>query len=156
MNEFTLREALELLLRRTAEFDPDLGASIRAAIDAGRETHKSVPRRKGAKSKTYRQVERLTDAQALEVALNVINSYTVELPSIANAALEDLEATRREQRGQNGPGVPDQHAQVQLEMRTETQISDVEQETVILNRTTHQMLSIRKRQIERIRTIIQE
>jgi hypothetical protein len=94
-NDYTAKDALHLLITKIEAPSPGLGKQIRAAIDAGKdiqaeETIQPSIGRKPAKKRYYRKHIPYTDAEALHVAMTVLESHLVESRMLINAALEQF------------------------------------------------------------------
>lgn len=87
---YTAAQALEVLLRKLSERDPDLAQHVRYAIDAGKDVEERERFPGHKKLRVYRKVVRLTDEEALQVALNALQAYFVEQPLFVNSAAENF------------------------------------------------------------------
>ncbi|HEX8174052.1 MAG TPA: hypothetical protein VF543_02915 [Pyrinomonadaceae bacterium] len=144
-HDYTPEQALETLLRKVGERDPILAERIRIAIDAGKDISETeVPRTRKQKPRTYRRKVAYSHKEALAVALGVLRSHFIELPLFINSAAANFaeaaigipEPTRRQQaimsHGSDalilkGAGEP---KQLQIELQTETQLSNVNEDTL--------------------------
>lgn len=146
-HEYTPEQALEVLLRKLRERDATLEGIVRAPIDAGQDIIVTEPRRNGrGKPRIYRQTVPFTHEEALQVALDVLRAYFVELPLFINSTTENFKTAAvgipRHQatpsrRAENEPERVEKEAQgiakdVEIELETATQISRTPRETMPL------------------------
>lgn len=125
-HDYSARDALELILRKIAERDKDLGAEVRRAIDEGKVVElqqESTDRRR--RPHRYRKTVPYTPEEALRVTLNVLNAYFVEQPLLANSALANFfPPTSAEDTS------PRSNDRLEIEAQTETKVLPEGQETV--------------------------
>jgi hypothetical protein len=146
-HDYTPERALEVLLRKLGERDARLEGVVRAAIDAGQDIVVTEPRRNGrGKPRIYRQTVPFTHEEALQVALDVLRAYFIELPLFINSTTENFRTAAvgipRHQatswrRDENEPEPVAMEAQgipkdVEIELETATQISRTPRETMPL------------------------
>jgi len=94
MNEkhYSLTEALELLIKKVTDFDQDLGKTLEVAITGGKDVLESEPPQdRRRKSQKYRKATPYSEEEAIGVALNVLKSAFIELPTIINETLKSFE-----------------------------------------------------------------
>lgn len=91
--EYGYEEAIKVILDRLRERDPDLATLVQSAVDEGKfvDVSGDFKGKKGQPTHAYRKLTKLTDREALEKVLSVMESYFVELPMCVNAAADDLE-----------------------------------------------------------------
>jgi len=94
-HDYTAKDALDLLIAKIESASPALATQIRAAIDAGKDIQAEetiIPGigRKPAKKRYYRKHIPYTDAEALHVAISVLESHLVESRMMVNAAQEQF------------------------------------------------------------------
>ena len=90
-NDYTAKEALDLLIQKIESVSADLAKRIQLAIDAGKDVQAEetiIPGgvRRKAKIRYYRKRVAYTDGEALAVALAVLESHLVESRMLVNAA----------------------------------------------------------------------
>ena len=156
-NDYTAEEALSLIISRIAEFQTNLSQHIQAVINAGHDVVELEPRpRRGrGRPRTYRRTVPFSFDEALEVVVEALSAYFVELPLMIDSALDDLRDSatlevgadstdNREvgQRSQDLAPVPDDFAGfsvelaqiptgvgtekvLEIELQTETQITSL-------------------------------
>lgn len=147
-HDYTPEQALPVLLRKVGERDETLAERIRTAIDAGKDINETeVPRTRRQRPRTYRRKVPYSHEEALTVALDVLRSHFIELPLFINSATLNFEkaavgiptAPRRplsntrydvESLILQGAGEP---KQIQIELQTETQLSNTNEETLNLD-----------------------
>jgi hypothetical protein len=148
-HDYTAQQALGLLMKLIAERNRDLATQIQTVVDTGRdveETEPSMGRRK--RSRSYRKTVPYTFEEALQVALSALRAYFIEQPLLLNSCLQNFDGTLIEARGQRPPhsrqwdATKDinvaqnslgQSKEVEIELRTETQLSKLERETFPLH-----------------------
>ncbi|HKH46317.1 MAG TPA: hypothetical protein VKM72_16775 [Thermoanaerobaculia bacterium] len=90
-HDYTAAQALELLLGKLKERDADLALHVQSAIDAGKDVEEREPSRRSRKRpRVYRKVVRLSDEEALQVALDVLQAYFVEQPLFVDSAAKNF------------------------------------------------------------------
>lgn len=146
-HDYTPEEALETLLSKLHQGSPALEASVRGAIDAGKDMSETVRGQgRGRRSRTYRKIVPFSHEEALQVGLNVLRAYFIEIPQCINSAIDNFRGTAL--------GVPEHSSRpfhfdepwaepvikelegeekaVEIELQTITQISKSFQETLPL------------------------
>ncbi len=90
--ECTHMEAIRIILDRLQEKSPELATLVQSAVDEGEfiEVSGAFKGKKGQPTHAYRKRTKLTDREALEKVLSVLQSYFVELPMCVNAMAGDL------------------------------------------------------------------
>ena len=138
-HEYSPRHALELLLRKVRERDPDLAIGLEAVIDAGTDVVEREPLRTPERPREYRKTVRFSDEEALNIALLALRAHFVEQPLLATsamsefgkAALEPEGNQRDEQSFSQSPSEYEPRAiRVEFELQTETQVAPKGDETV--------------------------
>lgn len=94
-HDYTAKDALALLLRKIEGASLVLAKQIQSAIDAGKdvqaeETIMPAAGKRTAKKRYYRKHIAYTDAEALEVAMTVLESHLVESRMLVNAAQDEF------------------------------------------------------------------
>ena len=133
-NDFTDRDALEVLVRRLRERSTELALSVQSAIDEGKdEVEEPVGwRREG---RPYRRTVRLSEREALLVAIRVLRAHLIEQPMLAAAANADFTSAavgageRKEITPTGSTEGIGALKKIEIEVRTETQISESRDET---------------------------
>src|SRR6266571_6643392 len=90
-HDYTAKEALDLLIRKIETVSPDLAKRIQLAIDSGGDVQAEETMIPGVggrrpKKRYYRKHVAYSDAEALEVAIAVLESHLVESRMLINAA----------------------------------------------------------------------
>jgi len=91
--EYThMEEAIRIVLDRLQEKSPELATLVQNAVDEGEfiEVKGAFKGKNGQPTHAYRKRTKLTDLEALEKVLSVLQSYFVELPMCVNAMAGDL------------------------------------------------------------------
>lgn len=138
-HDYTPEQALKTLLGKVKERDEILAERIRIAIDAGkdiRETERPTDRRK-KNVRTYRRKVPYTHEEALAVALDVLQAHFIELPMFVKSAAADFEEAAVDVPADARRQPPNRYdieavtlkdkgeiKQLQIEIQTETQLSD--------------------------------
>lgn len=138
-HDYSAQVALELLMRKLAERDPDLAAHVRAVVDQGKDVQETEAPTRGrtTKSRVYRKTVPYPYDEALSVALNALAAYFIEQPLIVDSCLDNMRKTAvGSPRGFRYAGSPEKSTlvgvipgtemrdkDVQIELRTETQLS---------------------------------
>lgn len=90
-NEYTPTEALKMLIRKAAEFDNELGETIKRAVAEGKDVQETEPSpARGRKGRKFRKATPYSDEEALEAALSVFRAALVEIPHVANTSLDEF------------------------------------------------------------------
>lgn len=160
-HDYSPREALDLLLQKVKERAPELGNNLQSAIDAGKDVSETEITTERKKPRTYRKTVPLTDEEALLVVINSLRAYFVEQPLFANSAiLEFADAALaahpdpREFAAVDSPlgfteGVGLQK-QLQVELQTETQISEAGEQTARLPSTAQDTVEEQQANLKRL------
>jgi len=163
-HDYTPQEALDTLLSIVRQRDSELMHKIQIAIDAGTEDQEEE--RSGGKKKTVRKykVNRpYSPAEALDVAIGVLQAYFVETPLFINSALTAFEQAAigasvksfagnverdvsREDEGKS--------KEVQIELKTETQISQSDQEVFPLEARPPEEIEKQKENIAQLKKLV--
>ena len=137
-HEYNPRDALELLLRKVRERDPDLAIGLESVIDAGKDIF--LPTAK--EPREYRKTVQFSDEEALDIALLALRAHFVEQPRLATSALGEFGKAALETEGNRwndesldqsplptGEDVP-LSIRVEFELQTETQVAPKDEQTV--------------------------
>jgi hypothetical protein len=183
-HEYTPQQALDLLMRKLVAGNRDLATHIQAAIDAGKdisEIERTTDRRK--KPRRYRKTVPFSHEEALQVALDALQAYFVEQPLFVSSASEELAKTPlgSVQPGPDGdlfmppsgisPGPqassPPQEEpetvirtqageekRIEIELRTETQITSSTDETLRLIQMPQDAIEAQRENIRHLRELI--
>ena len=94
-HEYTPREALDLIIRRIDSASPELATRIQAAIDEGKDVSVEgeeivTGRRRRRRKYFYRKNVALTDEEALQITIVVLQSHLVETRKIMRAAQQEF------------------------------------------------------------------
>jgi hypothetical protein len=142
-HNYSPQEAFALLMRKLMERDRDLAAQVQAVVDEGKDVEETEfvgSRRK--RTRVYRKTVPYSYDEALQAALRALEAYFIEQPLFASSCLDDIAkaALGIPQRiHQTSDSLIDLKTQgvekaVQIELRTETQISEPAQESLSLDR----------------------
>jgi hypothetical protein len=167
-HEYSPERALEVLLGKLGERDATLAAVIRGAIDAGKDTVVTEPSRNGrGKPRIYRQTVPFTHEEALQVAVNALQAYFVELPLLINSAVENFEMAaigipRQKLPPFNGDDEPEQldkqaqgiQKDLEIELEPATQISRSQQVTVPLKPLERQQIDDQLSKLKRLAELV--
>ena len=162
LHDYSPREALVLLLTKVRERDPELARHLQSSIDTGKDVSEKeyLPNRK--KPRVYRRTVRFTDEEALCIATEGLQAHFVEQPlfitsaahQFAAAALGDRADLRRVTSSEaqavastEGVGI---EKQLEVELQTETQISQANQQNVRLLPPTEDALKQQRLHVERL------
>ena len=169
-HEYSPRHALELLLRKVRERDPDLAIGLEAVIDAGtdvveRETLRTVDR-----PREYRKTVRFSDEEALDIALLALRAHFVEQPLLATSAMSVFGKATLEPEGSRRAGASfDQSTspsredkplsiRVEFEFQTETQVipkdEQAVEETAPLSPPQNESLDEQQANIDRLTALL--
>lgn len=142
-NEYTAQQAFDVLMDHLRKRDDQLAAHIQGVVDAGRdvdETQQVGKRRK--RSRSYRRTVPYGYEEALQVALDALKAYFVEQPLFIDSCAKNMAATElgvlrpNQTRWQSVESHGDvaatervgERKRIEIELRTETQISERTQE----------------------------
>lgn len=167
MHEYTPEQALELLLRKLGECDESLASEVRGAIDVGKE--ELIEEREGrGVTRHYRSISRYSHEEALNVALNALQAYFVELPMYIASSDNDLQScniavTRQTEldfgqsarRDGDDSVVPvTNNLRLAFEVRTQTQLSDSDEEEYFPERFNETIIDEQTQNIERLKVLL--
>jgi hypothetical protein len=167
-HEYTPKQALDLLMKKISDRDDTLAALIKEAIDAGKDVRQTAEStgRKPKKTRVYRKSMPYNDQEALQVALDSLRDYFVEQPLFVNSIAKHFKVS--------GIGKPNQPASafiyderaapveiqaldvekaIEIEIRTETQLSLSGAETIPLKRFPELEIDEQSRQIALLRRL---
>ena len=161
-HDYSPREALDLLLQKVKERAPELANNLQSAIDAGKDVSARDATTARGKSRTYRKTVPLTDEEALFIVINSLRAYFVEQPLFANSAIREFTAAalaaHLDPRREFASGAPPLEStegvglrkQLQVELQTETQISEAGEQTTRLSSTSQDVLTEQQANIKRL------
>ena len=160
-HDYSPREALDLLLRKVKERAPALANNLQSAIDAGKDVSERDATTARGKSRTYRKTVPLTDEEALSIVINSLRAYFVEQPLFTNSAIREFTdaalAAHIDPR-EFASGAPPLEStegvglkkQLQVELQTETQISEAGEQTARLSSTSQDILTEQQANLKRL------
>ena len=174
-HQYTAKQALEILLKKIRQRREDLAAEVQAAIDAGKdvsETEPSPDRRK--KDRVYRKTVPFTHQEALQIAIDALQSHLVEQPLFVESARINFSRTgvgetiRRIHRpGFDYPRLNvskerqdvsvchvDEEKTIEIELQSETQIEKSGPQTQTLEKLDHAQIEERQRQLSDLRRLV--
>lgn len=142
-NEYTPQQAFEVLMNHLRKRDGQLATHIQAVVNAGKdvdETQQVGQRRK--RSRSYRRTVPYSYEEASLVALDALKAYFVEQPLFIDSCVKNMAATEvgitrpprsrwQAVEGHSGEAAIEsmgQRKRIEIELRTETQISEPNQE----------------------------
>ncbi|SRR6266851_314969 len=166
VHEYSAQSAYELLMRKLQEKDATLAARVQAAVDTGKDVDETESLSTGRKrSRIYRKTAPYTYDEALQVALNALAAYFVEQPLFLNSFLDNMAPAILE-----APHRPNDSSRIvkkqllavsletkgsekrtEIELRTETQISEAAEETFALHRLPPDQVQAQVANLDRVR-----
>jgi hypothetical protein len=159
----TPQEALEALMRKLGLRNAELAARVQSVVDEGKDIEETEPSggKRTRDARVYRKIVPYSYEEALKVAIDALSAYFVEEPHFVNsfldnfshAALGDSEEQSKRAVGII-PNTLDTEKLVQIELRTETQISQLDQETQLLTRVSAQQIQEQQSNIARLRELV--
>jgi hypothetical protein len=139
-----------------------LAARVQEVVDAGRdmeETEPSLHRQK--KPRVYRKTVPYSYAEALQIAVKALEAYFVEQPRFIGSCLDTMahaELAARAGRDRSpfdgDPETRDQEKQVQVELRTETQILESSEDVFTLHRAPVENVREQEANLVQLRKLI--
>lgn len=160
-HDYTPEQALEVLLRKLKEREESLEAAVRLAIDLGKDVSE-VQRISRRRTRKYRKTVPFTHEEALQLALDVLHAYFVDLPLCINSALENFRSVamgastqgrarwgEEENRLITG-GNAGEGKEIEIELQTVTQISRTQQETLPLKKLDQQIIDNQSDHLKRL------
>ena len=138
-HEYSPRHALELLLWKVRERDPDLAIGLEAVIDAGKDVVERETLHTADRPREYRKTVRFSDEEALDIALQALRAHFVEQPLLATSAMSEFGEAALEPKGNRrdeesfsqSPSEYEPRAiRVEFELQTETQVAPKGDDTV--------------------------
>ena len=166
IHEYDPRDALDYLLKALQEKCGPLGEEIQRQISVGKvvtadpsdlrdsETDLLGDRSRAIKSdrgSPYRQWRTYTPEEALEIALNVLESYFVVHPSVANSAAKNLDGSLNANAEPREP--PAAEAKIEFELHTESPTDDT-RSLIPLERTPTAEIREQAQNIKSLRELI--
>lgn len=162
-HDYSPEQAFELLMRKLAARDEDLAARVQAVVDEGKdveETETVGSRRR--RTRVYRKTVPYSYDEALRAALKALEAYFIEQPLFASSLNDDFSTAvlglpkRMHQHADSGIDIKTQGTEksVQVELRTETQISAPVQETFSLHRVATQQIKQQQETLAHLMTLI--
>jgi hypothetical protein len=153
--EYTPEQALSLLMKKLTERNKDLASKIQSAIDAGKdisEEESNPDKRK--KPRTYRKKVPYTHAEALQIALNALESYFIEQPLFVESMTKNISETvlatpnplqldyseGKDSRDWILSESKGREKTFEIELQTETQISKIGKELITLIPISHDLI----------------
>jgi hypothetical protein len=155
-----------VLIDRLRKFDESLAQSVEEAINSGKDVLIPEPNTAGKKPRKYRKIERFSDEEALKVALNVLESFFIEMPMMIESANAELAnaATGRISRNIVPYGAnesPDiekidigKPKSLQITLRTETQLFINDETFLELRPVQRDEISQQKDKLARLEAIL--
>lgn len=143
-------------MQKLHQRDERLSEQIQSAIDAGKDVEESAPveaRRKNRR--VYRKTVRFTDEEALQVALDALRAYFVEQPLFVRSAAKNFTLAAVDASGQPWSTLPAQEDKrfegvLEIELQTETRISQAEQQTFPLKPASDMEIEEQKAHVSRL------
>ena len=149
-----------MLVRKLRERSNELALSVQSAIDEGRDEFEEPggSRREG---RLYRRTVRLSEREALLAAIRVLRAHLIEQPMLATVTNADFtsaavgagdrqwEITPTGSR--EGTGTP---KRIEIEVRTETQISESREETFKLVRVSEDEIRAQQENLKRLADVL--
>ena len=143
VNEYTPQQAFEVLMSHLRQRDEQLATHIQAVVDAGKdvdETQQVGKRRK--RTRSYRRTVPYGYEEALQVALDALQAYFVEQPLFIDSCAKNMATTVlagpqpsrarwqaiEEHNDDTAIESIGERKRIEIELRTETQISERNQE----------------------------
>lgn len=165
--DYSPAQALALLLRKLDAANTDLAAQVRAAIDAGKDVDEEEPSRSGRrKARRYRKAVPLSEEEALQSAVDVLQAYFIEQPLFVSAAMDNfmpaaVAGPRKESEWPPGKqavravetGRGDEK-RLDIELRAERQITTGGDETQRLHRAKQEELTRQRENVSRLRSLL--
>ena len=162
LHDYSPREALDLLLQKVTERDPELARHLQSVIDAGKDVSEREYSGNRKKPRVYRKTVRFTDEEALRIATEGLQAHFVEQPLFITSAARDFAAAALGARADpwrvtlseeqavastEGVGIG---KQLEIELQTETHISRVDEQNIRLLPPAEDVLEQQKLHVERL------
>ena len=148
IHQYSSEEALDTLMRKLQEQDEDLAILVRSAIDEGKETIITIEsihnRGRSKKSHEYRKIVPFTHEEALQVALKVLQGFFIEGPLLTNEIIRHFSDTSETH------DVPE----IQIELRTETQIDGGDGQEFRLTRVPNEGIEEQRHNLASLKELI--
>jgi len=162
-HDYSPQQAFELLMRKLAMRDQDLAARVQAVVDEGKDVEETeIVGSRRRRTRVYRKTVPYSYDEALRAALKALEAYFIEQPLFASSLTDDLSTAalgvpkRMHQHSDSGIDIKTQGMEksVQVELRTETQISAPAQETFSLDRVPIQQIKQQQENLAHLMTLI--
>jgi hypothetical protein len=162
-NDYSPRQALELLMRKLHERDQALARQVQSAIDMGKDVEETERTGRG-KQRVYRRTVRFSDEEALKMAIDALQACFVEQPLFVKSAKKDFLLA--------AIGVPDtrsfvlgrerqraflthegEEKSVEIELQTETQVLREAQQTFPLDPVAEPLIEQQTENLNELRSL---
>jgi hypothetical protein len=168
INEYTPRQAFEVLMNHLRTGDGQLAAHIQSVVDAGKDVDETQKLgKRGRRSRSYRRTVPYEYEEALQVALDALQAYFVEQPLFVdscskNMAMTEVGTTRTSRtRSQaieehsNEPAFESAggRKRIEIELRTETQISERNEDMFELKEIDVSQIEQQRHNISQLRNL---
>jgi hypothetical protein len=162
-HDYSPQDALAILMRKLMERDRDLAAQVQAVVDEGKDVEETdIVGSRRKRTRLYRKTVPYSYDEALRAALKALEAYFIEQPLFASSCLDDFEKTalgapkHLHQHSDSGIDIRTQGVEkaVQIELRTETQITEPGPETLPLKRVSAQQISGQKENLSHLMRLI--
>ncbi|WP_292367791.1 hypothetical protein [Methanoregula sp. UBA64] len=165
-HEYTPENALSLLMQKLKERNQDLALKIQSEIDSGKDIRAEEPEIDKRKNPhTYRKKVPYSHAEALQIAVDALESYFIEQPLFVKSMTENLGSTllggpnlisldrsyEKNIRDKNSFVSAEKRKPVEIELRTETQMSIRGEETIELIPPSFELIESQKKNLEVLR-----
>jgi hypothetical protein len=169
-HEYTPQDALEILMHRLRDRNSELADHIQAVVDAGKDVQETETYRGRRKqSRSYRKTQPYSYEEALQVALDALQCYFVEQYLFIDSCLDDVAAAMvalprtgqhawlnpKERRMFGDTESRGKEKEVNVELRTETQISQPGQETFRFQRIATSSIEEERKNFARLRSLLE-
>ena len=162
LHDYSPREALDLLLQKVTERDPELARHLQSVIDSGKDVWERDYSGNRKKSRGYRKTVRFTDEEALRIATDGLQAHFVEQPLFITSAARHFAAAALGARADPSSNTLFEEQavastkdvgiekQLEIELQTETHISRVNEQNIRLLPPAEDMLEQQKAHVKRL------
>jgi len=162
-HDYSPQDAFELLMRKLTERDRELAIRVQAVVDEGKDVEETeIVGSRRRRTRAYRKTVPYSYDEALRAALKALEAYFVEQPLFTSSVIGDLTnaalAVPKRLHQSEDFGIDSKtlgvEKPVEIELRTETQISAPAQETFSLHRATAQQIKEQQENLTRVMALI--
>jgi hypothetical protein len=169
-NEYTPQDALDVLMGALRRRNEQLAIHIQSVVDAGKDVYEdeSFGVRRRNKKRSYRRTVQYDYEEALQVAIHALQAYFVEQPLFIDSCTRNMTSTRidtsqsfrsrwyaaNEQPEERGAESKELPRKIEIELKTETQISESNEEVFDLQPRDPAQIDSQRENISKLKELL--